>query len=165
MPKSGSWRTVWLCAHMYFATAGDDRPSGMYQRRRSVLRQVGATTGASWKLSYCSGAGKHASNVAATPGDLDPRFRRTRGSGDTGRMRRVAKQMSGSQQKCYQGQCWNCGKPGAYAGGWRMTCAGCEVNWMGWSSAPRGDPNHVCWMGKIIDCVDFTRPEALGAPA
>ncbi len=73
--------------------------------------------------------------------------------------------MSGSQQKCYQGLCWNCGKPGTYVGGWRMTCPGCEVSWMGWSSAPRGDKNHVCWMGKMIDFVDFTRPEALGAPA
>ncbi len=73
--------------------------------------------------------------------------------------------MSGSQQKCYQGLCWNCGERGTYAGGWRITCPGCEVSWMGWSPAPRGDKNQLCWMGKMIDCVDFTRPEALGAPA
>jgi hypothetical protein len=33
------------------------RPPGMYQWRRSVLCQVGALTGAPWKLSYRSGAG------------------------------------------------------------------------------------------------------------
>ncbi len=86
----GSWRAVWLCAHMYIAKAG-----------RSAVGDVSAAAigpppgrrtngGAPWKLSYRSGAGKHATNAVATPGDLDPRFRRTRGSGDTGRMRRVA---------------------------------------------------------------------------
>jgi hypothetical protein len=73
--------------------------------------------------------------------------------------------MSGSQQKGDRGLCWNCGKLGAYAGGWRMTCLGCEVSWMPWSPAPGGDLNRVCWMGNVIDCVDFTKPEALGAPA
>ena len=73
--------------------------------------------------------------------------------------------MSGSQQKGYRDLCWNCGQPGAYAGGWRMTRSGCEVAWMPWSQGPRGDPNRVCWMGTVIDCVDFTRPEALSAPA
>jgi hypothetical protein len=73
--------------------------------------------------------------------------------------------MSGSQPKGDRGLCWNCGKLGAYAGGWRMTCSACEVSWMPWSSASRDDPNPVCWMGTVIDCVDFTRPEALGAPA
>ena len=48
-----------------------------------------------------------------------------------------------SQQKGYRDLCWNCGQPGAYAGGWRMTCSGCEVAWMPWSQGPRGDPNRV----------------------
>jgi hypothetical protein len=46
-----------------------------------------------------------------------------------------------------------------------MTCPECEVTWMPWSSAARGDPEKVCWEGAVIFCVDFSRPGALGAPA
>jgi hypothetical protein len=73
--------------------------------------------------------------------------------------------MSGSQQEAHPHLCWNCGKRGAPGAGSRMTCPECEVTWMPWSSAARGDPNHVCWMGRLIVCIDFTKPEALGAPA
>ncbi len=73
--------------------------------------------------------------------------------------------MNGSQQAVDPGRCWNCGKPGAPGVGSRMTCHPCEVTWMpGWSAA-RGDPKHVCWMGAVIDCVDFAKQQALGAPA
>jgi hypothetical protein len=78
---------------------------------------------------------------------------------------KVAKQMSGSEQKADPNLCWNCGKPGTVRLGWRMTCPECEVTWMPWSSDVRGDPGNVCWMGWVIDCVDFTKPEALAAPA
>jgi hypothetical protein len=63
--------------------------------------------------------------------------------------------------------CWNCGKPGAALGvvGDRRNCPECEVTWVPEWSATRGDPNYVCWMGRVIFCVDFTRPESLGAPA
>lgn len=81
---SGSGRAAWLCARMPLATVDGDRPSGMYQRRRSVLRQVCALTEALWKMSYRGDAGKHAADTAVTPGDLGPRLRRTRGSSDTG---------------------------------------------------------------------------------
>jgi hypothetical protein len=139
---------------------------GRYQRRRSVLRQVCALTGGAMEAVVSQRRGKHASHAFVTPGDLDPRLRRTRGSGDTGgECGGWRGQMSGSQQEGGRGLCWSCGKPGAYAGGWRMTCPGCEVSWMPWSSALRGDPKPVCWMGKVIDCVDFTGPGALGAPA
>jgi hypothetical protein len=73
--------------------------------------------------------------------------------------------MSGSRQEAYHELCWNCGKRGAPDVTRRMTCPECQVTWMPGSSAARGDPNHVCWMGKVIDCVDFTKPESLGAPA
>ena len=73
--------------------------------------------------------------------------------------------MSVSQQKGDHELCWNCGKRGVPAVGSRMTCPECEVAWMPWSSAARGDPNYVCWEGKVIHCVDFSRPGALGAPA
>lgn len=108
----------------------------MYQRRRPALRQVYALTGAPWRLRIAGAADAEGCGT-----------------------------MSGSPQKGDRGLCWNCGKLGAYVGSWRMTCSGCEVSWTPWGSAPRGDQNLVCWMGTVIDCVDFTRPEALGAPA
>ena len=73
--------------------------------------------------------------------------------------------MSGNRQEVHPHLCWNCGKRGAPGVGSRMTCLECDVTWMPWSAAPRGDPNHVFWMGRLIACVDFTKPEALGAPA
>jgi len=73
--------------------------------------------------------------------------------------------MSGRERGADPNLCWNCGKRGARRAASRMTCPECEVTWVQSSSAARGDPNHVCWMGKLIDCVDFTKPEALGAPA
>jgi hypothetical protein len=108
----------------------------MYQRRRPALRRVCALTGAPSRLSYRGGADAEGSGT-----------------------------MSGSQQKGDRGLCWNCGKLGSYLGSWRMTCSGCEVSWTPWGSAPRDGQNLVCWMGTVIDCVDFTKPEALGAPA
>ena len=75
------------------------------------------------------------------------------------------KQMSGSQQKADPELCWNCGKRGVPDVVSRMTCPECEVTWMPWLSAARGDPDKVCWEGKVIFCVDFSRPGALGAPA
>lgn len=98
--------------------------------------------GAPWKLPYRSGVGNQANKAVVTPGiwirgcggRVDPLMR--------ARMRRMVEQMSGSQQKGYQGLCWNCSKPGAYAGNWRMKCPGCEVSWMAWSSALGGDPDH-----------------------
>jgi hypothetical protein len=73
--------------------------------------------------------------------------------------------MSGNQQKADPKLCWNCGKRGIPDVGSRMNCPECEVTWMPWLSAARGDPNKVCWEGKVIPCVDFSRPGALGAPA
>ena len=73
--------------------------------------------------------------------------------------------MSGSQQKADPKLCWNCGERGVPDVVNRMTCPVCEVTWMPWLSAARGDPNKVCWEGKVIFCVDFSRPGALGAPA
>jgi hypothetical protein len=73
--------------------------------------------------------------------------------------------MSGSQQRADPKLCWNCGKRGVPGVGSRMTCPECEVTWMPWSSAARGDPEKVCWEGTVIFCVDFSRPGALGAPA
>ena len=67
------------CCHCGWRSAG----RGMYQRRRPVLRQVCALTGALWKLPDRGDAGKHATDAAVTPGDLGPRLRRTRGSSDT----------------------------------------------------------------------------------
>ncbi|HEY3650216.1 MAG TPA: hypothetical protein VGL33_19795 [Streptosporangiaceae bacterium] len=75
------------------------------------------------------------------------------------------KQMNGSQQRADPKLCWNCGKRGVPGVGSRMTCSECEVTWMPWSSAARGDPEKVCWEGAVIFCVDFSRPGALGAPA
>ena len=73
--------------------------------------------------------------------------------------------MSEGQHEADRDRCWNCGKRGAAGADGRMTCPRCEVTWMPWWSTARGDPNHVCWMGKVLDCVDFTKPQALGAPA
>lgn len=73
--------------------------------------------------------------------------------------------MSGNRQEIHPHLCWNCGKRGAPGVGSRMTCLECDVTWMPWSATARGDPNHVFWMGRLIACVDFTKPEALGAPA
>ena len=75
------------------------------------------------------------------------------------------KQMSGSQQTPDPKLCWNCGNRGVPGVGSRMTCHECEVTWMPWSSAARGDPEKVCWEGAVIFCVDFSTPGALGAPA
>ncbi len=36
---------------------------------------------------------------------------------------------------------------------------------MPWPLGPRRDPGDVCWMGTVVDYVDFTAPEALGSPA
>ena len=75
--------------------------------------------------------------------------------------------MSGHRHKADPDLCWNCGKPGAVLGvvGDRRNCPECEVTWVPEWSATRGDPNYVCWMGTVIFCVDFTKPESLGAPA
>jgi hypothetical protein len=73
--------------------------------------------------------------------------------------------MSAIQQETDPELCWNCGNPGAPDVTRRMTCPECEVTWMPGLSAARGDPNHACWMGEVIDCVDFTKPGALGTPA
>ena len=73
--------------------------------------------------------------------------------------------MNGNERQNYRGRCWHCGEPGDYAGGGRMTCPGCEVSWMPWPLGPRPDPGDVCWMGTVVDYVDFTTPEALGSPA
>jgi hypothetical protein len=73
--------------------------------------------------------------------------------------------MSGSQQRADPKLCWNCGKRGVPGVGSRMTCPECDVTWMPWSSAARGDPEKVCWEGTVVRCVDFSGPEALGAPA
>ena len=73
--------------------------------------------------------------------------------------------MSGSQRQADPKLCWNCGERGVAGVGSRMTCSECDVTWMPWSAAARGDPAHVFWLGQIIDCVDFSQPEALGAPA
>src|SRR6478609_7476244 len=78
---------------------------------------------------------------------------------------RRERQMSGNRQELHPHLCWNCGKRGAPGAGSRMTCPECDVTWMPWSATARGDPNHVFWMGRLIACVDFTKPEALGAPA
>ena len=70
--------------------------------------------------------------------------------------------MSGHRQKADPDLCWNCGKPGAVLGlvGDRRNCPECEVTWgSGWS-ATRGDLNYVCWMGTVVFCVDFTKPES-----
>ena len=156
----------WLCARMPLATVDGDRPSGDVSAAAVGPPSGMRINGGAVEAVVSRRRGEHATDAAVRPGDLGPRLRRTRGSGDTGANAEGGKkQMSGSQQNGYQGQCWNCGNPGAYAGGWRMTCPGCEVSWMPWSLAPRGDPARVCWMGKIVDFVDFTRPEALGAPA
>jgi hypothetical protein len=74
--------------------------------------------------------------------------------------------MSGHRQQPDPDLCWNCGKRGAALGvGSLRTCPECEVTWVpGWSAA-RGDPDYVCWMGKAVLCIDFTKPESLGAPA
>jgi hypothetical protein len=75
--------------------------------------------------------------------------------------------MSGHRQQPDPDLCWNCGKQGAALGvvGGLRTCPECEVTWVpGWSAA-RGDPDYVCWMGKAVLCIDFTKPESLGAPA
>ena len=75
--------------------------------------------------------------------------------------------MSGYRQKADPDRCWNCGKPGAVLGlaGDRRNCPECEVTWGSEWSATRGDLNYVCWMGTVVFCVDFTKPESLGAPA
>jgi len=73
--------------------------------------------------------------------------------------------MSGSQQRADPKLCWNCGKRGVPGVGSRMACPECDVTWMPWASAARGDPEKVCWEGTVIFCVDFSGPGALGAPA
>jgi hypothetical protein len=81
-----------------------------------------------------------------------------------GRRRR---QVSGHRRQPDPDLCWNCGERGAALGvvGSLKTCPECDVTWVpGWSAA-RGDPDYVCWMGKAVLCVDFTKPESLGAPA
>jgi hypothetical protein len=90
-----------------------------------------------------------------------PPGRRSRSCGEQLR----GEQMSGSQQRPDPKLCWNCGNRGVPGVGSRMTCPECEVTWMPWSSAARGDPEKVCWEGAVIFCVDFSRPGALGAPA
>jgi hypothetical protein len=80
---------------------------------------------------------------------------------------RQRKNMSGHRRQPDPDLCWNCGERGAALGlvGSLRTCPECEVTWVpGWSAA-RGDPDYVCWMGKAVLCVDFTKPESLGAPA
>jgi hypothetical protein len=39
------------------------------------------------------------------------------------------------------------------------------VSWTPWPLDPRADPDDVCWMGTVVDFVDFSTPEALGSPA
>jgi hypothetical protein len=136
---------------------------GCINRRRPSLRQVYALTVAPWMLSSAAG-GQHATCAVTKPADLNPRLppgRRSRSCGNNG----GGRQMSGSQQKADPKLCWNCGKRGIPNVGSRMTCPECEVTWMPWLSAARGDPNKVCWEGKVIFCVDFSRPGALAAPA
>ena len=150
-----------------FAAVDGGRPSGDVSAAAAGSSvRVRAQTEARWKLPYRSDAGNTPPLLPSRRGDLGPGCGGRADPAIRGRIRRGGKkQMGGRQQNGYQGQCWNCGDPGAYAGGWRMTCHGCEVSWMPWSPVPRGDPARVCWMGKVIDCVDFTRPGALGAPA
>jgi hypothetical protein len=73
--------------------------------------------------------------------------------------------MSVSQQKGGHKLCWNCGARGVPGVGSRMTSPECEVTWMPWSSAARGDRNYVCWEGAVVYCVDFSGPGAIGTPA
>ena len=91
-----------------------------------------------------------------------------RHAGETVRAwRKVAKTDKRTSAKADPDLCWNCGKPGAVLGfvSDRRNCPDCEVTWAPEWSATRGDLNYVCWMGTVIFCVDFTKPESLGAPA
>jgi len=136
-----------------------------YQRGRPTpLPGIGVNGGPS-RRSCLAARRPYAGHGIAGPADLDfrlPRRPRIRSCGESSG---VVKEMSGSQQKGDHKLCWNCGERGVPGVGSRMTCPGCEVTWMPWSSVVRGDPTYVCWEGSVIHCVDFSRPGALGTPA
>ena len=60
--------------------------------------------------------------------------------------------------------CWLCGAQGSYLVSSKMHCPGCDVTWMPWSTSMVG-PAEVWWNGKLVECIDFTKPGALSCPA
>jgi len=60
--------------------------------------------------------------------------------------------------------CWSCGELGSCLVSSKMHCPRCDVTWMPWASSMAG-PGEVWWNGKLVECVDFSRPGALSCPA
>lgn len=73
--------------------------------------------------------------------------------------------MSGGQQGADPKLCWNCGKLGSFLVGSQMYCPKCDVRWMPWSSSSVIGLDEAHWDGMLIECVDFTKPDALNCPA
>jgi hypothetical protein len=73
--------------------------------------------------------------------------------------------MNGSLHQADPKQCWNCGELGTYQSGCKMGCSPCDVTWMPWSSSSIAGRDEASWNGILIECVDFTRPDALSCPA
>jgi hypothetical protein len=95
----------------------------------------------------------HAAGSHADPGDAGY---------ECGRWRR---QMRRSQQEADPKLCWSCGEPGTYLSGSQMYCPKCDVAWMPWSSSSIAGLDEARWNGILIECVDFTKPDALSCPA
>jgi hypothetical protein len=73
--------------------------------------------------------------------------------------------MSRGQQGTDRTLCWNCGEAGSFLFGSQMYCRKCDVTWMPWSSESIINLDEAHWDGRVVECVDFTEPNALSCPA
>jgi hypothetical protein len=73
--------------------------------------------------------------------------------------------MSGDQQGPDRRLCWNCGEVGSFLVGSQMYCRKCDVTWVPCSSSSIIKLDEAHWDGLLIECVDFTKLDALSCPA
>lgn len=73
--------------------------------------------------------------------------------------------MSKGRQGADPKLCWNCGELRSFLSGIQIYCSKCDVTWMPGSSSLIINPDKTHWEGMLIECVDFTKPDALSCPA
>jgi hypothetical protein len=73
--------------------------------------------------------------------------------------------MRGREQGGDRRLCWNCGEMGSFLIDSQMYCQECDVTWMPWLSSSIINLAEAHWGGLLIECVDFTKPDALSCPA
>jgi uncharacterized membrane protein len=73
--------------------------------------------------------------------------------------------MRGGQERADRMLCWICGELGNFLVDSQMYCRRCDVTWVPWSSSSMVNLDQARWNGLLIECVDFTKPDALSCPA